>query len=80
MTFKSCTPYKRMAELLSQGGGGIRVRDEEDLYRVMGEMLSDREALIGRGRLARESVLKNRGALDRVMAHISGLIRSYGEK
>jgi 3-deoxy-D-manno-octulosonic-acid transferase len=60
-----------MSELLLKEGGGRRVRDEEDLYEAMQMLLEDTEKRTKMGFLAKGFVEKNRGALERVLSHIT---------
>jgi len=68
--------FQLMARNLEEAGGGWRVRDREDLFSKMKSLLSDHELSAGMGIKAREFVLKNSGAMDRVMAHIKGYIKT----
>ena len=63
-----------MSELLVEAGGGWRVKDAEALYGAMKTLLADTEKCNGMGRLAKEFVEKNRGALERVMSCVSECI------
>lgn len=56
-----------MSQLLVETGGGRRVKDEEDLFETIKELLSDPERSKRMGRKARKFVAMNRGALGRVM-------------
>jgi len=56
-----------MSQLLIETGGGRRVKDEEDLFETIKELLSDPERSKRMGGKAREFVAMNRGALGRVM-------------
>jgi len=62
--------FDLMSELLIEAGGGLRVQDENELYETMKMLLADLEMRTKMGRLAREFVEKNRGALGRVMSYI----------
>jgi len=62
--------FDLMSELLIEAGGGLRVQDENELYETMKMLLADLEMRIRMGRLAREFVEKNRGALERVISYI----------
>jgi 3-deoxy-D-manno-octulosonic-acid transferase len=57
-----------MSESLTEAGGGWRVEDGEELFDRMKMLLSDPEKRDNMGRLAREFVERNRGALDRVLS------------
>lgn len=63
-----------MSQLLSEAGGGWRVKDREDLFFKMKTLLSDNELSRMMGLKAEEFVLKNSGAMDRVIEHIGGYI------
>ncbi len=52
-----------IAELLIRAGGGVPVRDGEQLAREMAKLLRDRSALDQRGEAARAVVMENRGAV-----------------
>ena len=67
--------YATMAGLLENGGGGIRVRDEEELFKVLKRLLSDGEAREEMGRSARKVVESNRGALEKTLRVIDGFLR-----
>lgn len=66
-----------MSELLTEAGGGWIVKDSEDLFLKIKALLSDQELSIRMGSRAMEFVLKNSGAMDRVMAHIGGYIDAH---
>lgn len=68
--------FQLMSQGLEEAGGGWRVRDGEDLFLKMKTLLSDHELSEGMGRKAREFVLNNSGAMDRIMAHIRGYIET----
>ncbi|MBN1102137.1 MAG: 3-deoxy-D-manno-octulosonic acid transferase [Deltaproteobacteria bacterium] len=59
-----------MSELLLEAGGGKRVKDGEDLFQVMKDLLSSPEEAERMGERAREFVQQSRGALKRVLKHI----------
>jgi 3-deoxy-D-manno-octulosonic-acid transferase len=63
-----------MSELLVEAGGGWRVKDAEELYGAMKTLLADTEKCNVMGRLAKEFVEKNRGALERVMSCVAECI------
>lgn len=60
-----------MSELLVEAGGGRRVQDGRDLYEAVKMLVGDAEMCRRMGMSAKEFVEKNRGALDRVVSHIS---------
>ncbi|MBN1626901.1 MAG: 3-deoxy-D-manno-octulosonic acid transferase [Deltaproteobacteria bacterium] len=68
--------FQLMSRDLEEAGGGWRVKNSEDLFVKMKILLSDNELLKGMGQKAREFVLKNSGAMDRVMAHLKGYIKT----
>jgi len=51
--------------LLEEAGAGIQVKDGDELYKGMTELLNDHEALEGKGEAARGLVAANRGASKR---------------
>jgi len=63
-----------MSEFLLETGGGWRVKDREELFAKMKILLSDKELSKRMGLKAKEYVLKNSGAMDRVIEHIGGYI------
>ena len=65
-----------MSQLLIESGGGKRVKDGEDLFKAMKELLADPERSNNMGRHAKELVELSRGALNRVMEHIEGCLDS----
>ena len=68
--------FVQMSQLLLEAGGGVRVKDGEDLFKTMKGLLSDRERAGRMGSAAKEVVERNSGALRRVMDHIGGLIEA----
>lgn len=60
-----------MSESLREAGGGWQVKDGDELYERMVMLLSDPEKRAEMGRLAKEFVENNRGALDRVVSFIA---------
>ncbi len=67
-----------MSEALINSGGGIRVKDGEHLFAAMAGLLREPEHIKEKGRLAREFVYSNQGALDMVMAHVDKCIHKTG--
>jgi 3-deoxy-D-manno-octulosonic-acid transferase len=63
--------FKIMAELLLEAGGGIRVRDAEQLSQAVRALLSDPEERVRIGAKAMRFVESNRGALYRVVNEIA---------
>lgn len=68
------------ARLLVQAGGGVAVRDGEDLRDAIGAYLRDRAALQRAGALARRMVEENQGATERALAHITKVLDGLGGK
>jgi 3-deoxy-D-manno-octulosonic-acid transferase len=66
--------FQLMSEGLLESGGGLRVKDGEDLFLKIKALLSDNKLLIAMGAKARGFVLKNSGAVDRIIEHIGGYI------
>jgi 3-deoxy-D-manno-octulosonic-acid transferase len=64
-----------MSELLLDAGGGWKVADEEELFLKMKILLSNHSLSKRMGLKAKEFVLKNSGAIDRIIEHIGGYIR-----
>ncbi len=62
--------FVAMSEALTAAGGGLRVGDREELFEVMRMLLSNPEKRDEMGRLAREFIERNRGALNRVLPFI----------
>lgn len=56
--------FKEEARLLVESGGGIQLQSADDLHTTLRELLMQPEDMQLRGRLARETIEKNRGALD----------------
>jgi 3-deoxy-D-manno-octulosonic-acid transferase len=67
--------FDLMSRLLIEAGGGVKVKGEEELARVMTALLADREKLESMGRRAGHFVRGNRGALDRVMSIVDDFIQ-----
>ena len=63
-----------MSQLLADEGGGLMVEDGEALFIKMNRLLSDRGLSAGMGLRAKEFVIKNSGALGRIMTQIGGYI------
>ena len=66
--------FVEMSEMLIEAGGGIRVKDGESLYKNMKRLLTNREEANKIGRMALKFVNTNKGALNRVLAHIENYI------
>jgi 3-deoxy-D-manno-octulosonic-acid transferase len=64
-----------MSQLLVAAGGGIRVKNAEDIYAIMEDLLLFPEKSKEMGARAKEFVEINRGALKRIMTYIEGYIQ-----
>jgi 3-deoxy-D-manno-octulosonic-acid transferase len=65
-----------MSELLLGSGGGWRVKDGDELFIKIRTLLSDAGLSKKMGSNAKEFVLKNSGAIDRVIEHVRGYINN----
>ncbi len=63
-----------MSELLVKSGGGLRVNNGKELYEAVKMLLSDDEMRNRMGTQAKEFVMKNQGALDRIINYIDRCI------
>lgn len=59
-----------LSELLVEAGGGIRVRNEDELYRSLKSVLENNEIRKETGLRAKRFVENNQGALERVLSYI----------
>lgn len=66
--------FKEISEALISAGGGIMVRDKEDLYDKIDTLLSDREYAQRLGLNAFKVIEANTGATKRTISHISHLL------
>ncbi|MGH7207007.1 MAG: tetraacyldisaccharide 4'-kinase, partial [Nitrospiraceae bacterium] len=67
-----------VAELLLRAGGGVQVRDGQELVAEMARWLGDRSGLRRMGDAARQVVLDNQGAVERSLQIIEKvLVRGY---
>jgi len=62
--------FALMSQLLIEAGGGKRVKDGENLFNIMRELISDPEKSKSIGRRAKAFVQMNKGALKRVLEYI----------
>lgn len=69
-----------VAALLVRAGGGVQAHDGGELLRRMGETLRDRPRLREMGERAQGVVRDNRGALDRNLAVIDGVLEEQGRR
>jgi 3-deoxy-D-manno-octulosonic-acid transferase len=65
-----------MSQLIIEVGGGKRVRDAEELFDTVKELLSNKEKSRDMGVRAKEFVEKNSGALERVMKKLGEYIEA----
>ena len=70
--------FKIMAEALLEAGGGMRVRDAQQLSKAVLDLLSDPGRRVRMGASARRFVESNRGALERVMNELGCLMDHPG--
>jgi len=66
--------FQMLSEGLLESGGGLRIKDGEDLFQKIKMLLLDKEFANAMGGKARQFVVKNNGAVDRVLEHIGGYI------
>ena len=69
-----------VAELLVRAGGGVQVRDGQELTAEMARWLRDRSGLRRKGEAARQVVLDNQGALERSLQLINTLLARKDER
>ena len=62
--------FDLMSELLIEAGGGMRVRNPEELFVIISELLKDEQKRRQIGMKAKAFVELNQGALKRVMDHL----------
>ena len=65
--------FEEEARLLIESGGGVQINNSEELYDVLDQLLVDREKLQYHGEKARETVVKNRGAVEKTIRLINRL-------
>ncbi len=70
--------FDLMSELLIEAGGGWRVNDGGELFDAIEILLRDGEKRTKMGRLAKQFVEENRGALDRIMSYVGAYIDELG--
>lgn len=66
------------ADLLAEGGGGIRVQNRAELAAEMVRLLRNRDSLRETGRAAYEVVNRNRGALERTVELLRTVLSKRG--
>jgi 3-deoxy-D-manno-octulosonic-acid transferase len=66
--------FDLMSEMLIEAGGGKRVKDGQELFAVMKELLSEREKAEQMGKRGKAFVEMNRGSLARIMDHLKAYL------
>jgi 3-deoxy-D-manno-octulosonic-acid transferase len=66
--------FKEEAKILVQSGGGIQVRDEEELYLTLSDLLSNDDERTTRGQRAKEAIRKRTGVAQRTTDLIFSLL------
>jgi tetraacyldisaccharide 4'-kinase len=69
--------FREEAKILMESGGGIKVRDREELYSSLHELLSDRQKRIRLGEKAREVLQKETGVSQRTTELIFSFLLNY---
>jgi 3-deoxy-D-manno-octulosonic-acid transferase len=69
--------FKEEAKILIQSGGGIKVKDEEELYFNLSSLLSDDAKRINLGKRAKEAIQKKTGVAQRTTDLIFSLLEKY---
>lgn len=68
---KHMNNFAEEARLLHASGGGIRLDDPAEIHLVLRRLLNDPDEALRRGKLARETVQSNQGAVKRTMEIIN---------
>ena len=63
-----------MSQLLVESGGGIRIKNGEELFIAVKTLLNNPDRSASMGKAAKAYVAMNKGALERVMSYITGCI------
>jgi 3-deoxy-D-manno-octulosonic-acid transferase len=66
--------FKEISEALIQAGGGIMVKDKEELYEKLDNLLTDKELVRSIGERAFKVIAANSGATARTIDAVHGLI------
>ncbi len=66
--------FAEVAEQFVGQGGGVQIQDAEELTQALTELLRDRARLEERGKIARQIVQDNQGALDRTVALLAKIL------
>jgi len=70
---KHMNNFEEESRLLIESGGGIQINNPEELYGVLNQLLVDQEKRQSLGKKARETVIKNRGAINKTTELITRL-------
>ena len=65
--------FEEEARLLVESGGGIQLNNPEELHGVFNQLLADQEERQRLGKKAWETVVKNRGAVNKTIELITRL-------
>ena len=65
--------FEEESRLLIESGGGIQIKNPKELYGVLNQLLADQETRKNLGEKAWETVIKNRGAVNKTIELISRL-------
>lgn len=66
--------FRDIAQILVDSGGGVRVNNLAELKDRVNTLLSDESSCTSMGEKARQAVLQNRGAVERTLDGISGIV------
>jgi 3-deoxy-D-manno-octulosonic-acid transferase len=66
--------FKEISEALIQAGGGIMVKDKDELYSKLDNLLNDKEFASSAGEKAFKVIAANSGATARTIDAVHGLI------
>ncbi len=67
--------FKEISEAIMQAGGGVMVKDKEELYHELDNLLENKEKMRSMGERAFQVIAANSGATERTLRSISGLVR-----
>jgi len=70
---KHMSNFEEEARLLIDSGGGVQINSPGELYNALDQLLADREECRNRGEKARETVVRNRGAVEKTIKLINRL-------
>ena len=71
--------FMEMAEEIERVKGGWRVQNEENLQKAILQLLHDPETCLKMGKRGREFVLKNRGAVERILNEMDQAMSQGGD-